>query len=138
MSEKKQSITRIYKERNSVTELDMIVKDEILGKDWSESDYPDKIEIGNTNNNWEREADAIRIDEVIYILQDMKSKGCNYVEIMNHSDHYGYYFNGLDIHASTPKEIKEEKERKKELERKNAESEIKKLEEKISKLKKSL
>jgi hypothetical protein len=43
------------------------------------------------------EAPSIEIDEVIKILNDLKTKGADRVYIADHCDHHGYYFYGTKL-----------------------------------------
>lgn len=133
----KQSITKIYKSDEIYSsELDMLMRDEILGKNWSDGEWPDTITLDRKNNKWHGESEPIKIDFVINALEKLKKDGCNYVEIMFHEDHHGYYFNGLDIHRSTESELAAEEERINIITEKNKEKEIRELEAKLAKLKK--
>jgi hypothetical protein len=135
---KNHSITEIYKASHSITEIDFILRDKILGKNWAENEERfGQIILNNDQKNWQGESHPIDIDEVIKVLERLKKKGSNYVEIMYHSDHIGYYFNGLDIHRSTDGEISNEKKRLDVELQVNKEAEIKALEARIAKLKKS-
>ena len=127
------SITEIYKASESLTEIDFILRDKILGKDWSENEERfGQITLDNDHNNWQGESHPIKIDDVIKVLEKLKEKGSNYVEIMYHCDHIGYYFNGLDIHRSTNEEVANDKERLKANEDIKIEAEIKELQSKLA------
>ena len=130
------SITKIYKTEESLTEIDFVLRDKILGKNWSENEerFGD-ITLNNDYNSWKGESHPINIDDVIKILENLKEKGSNYVEIMYHCDHIGYYFNGLDIHRSTNEEVTKEKEMLDAEAKAKKEAEIKALEIKLAKLK---
>lgn len=132
------SITKIYKDEISLTEIDFTLRDKILGKNWDKHEERfGQITLNDDHNSWKGESHPINIDDVIKILEKLKSKGSNYVEIMYHCDHIGYYFNGLDIHRSTDEEVSKEKERLEAKSKANKEAEIKALEAKLEKLKKS-
>jgi hypothetical protein len=130
------SITKIYKTSESLTEIDFVLRDKILGKNWSENEerFGD-ITLNNDYNSWKGESHPINIDDVIKALEKLKKKGSNYVEIMYHCDHIGYYFNGLDIHRSTDIEIKENEMTLDAMEKLKKEAEIKALEIKLAQLK---
>jgi hypothetical protein len=132
MKKPKPYIIKIYKGEKDLTELDLELFDKLLGKDYDEKyeDYPETIVKGR-NGTWEGEGDSAKIDDVIRVLEKMKSKGANYVEIIQHSDHHGYYFNGVDIHVANEQEIQEH------LDIKNKQS-LKKLEESEEELMKKL
>jgi hypothetical protein len=138
MANKNHSITEIYKESKSLTEIDFILRDKMLGKNWSENEERfGQITLNNDHKNWQGESHPISIDDVIKTLESFKKKGCNYVEIMYHCDHIGYYFNGLDIHRSTNEEVAKDKERLDAKSKAKKEAEIKALETKLEQLKKS-
>jgi hypothetical protein len=95
--------------------------------------YPKEIEIRG-KSRWGGENYPMKIDEVTKILDKLKKSGCNYVEMMHHSDHGSYIFNGVLIRESTPEEI--EKDKMLSEKRKEVEKEIKIYEDKIRDIKK--
>lgn len=133
----KHSITKIYKTGNLSTEIDLDLYDKMLDKDWSSSEYGiDTIKLDNDDKyGWQGESEPIEIDKLISILNDIKTKGSNYVEIVYHHDHIGYYFYGLDIHRSTNKEIINKKKRFEKENKILREQKIKELETELKKLK---
>lgn len=135
---KNHSITKIYKEEESTSEIDFTLRDKILGKDWDEKEerYGEITKGNDEQYGWKEENYPIDIDEAIKILQGLKDKGCNHVEIMYHCDHIGYYFYGLDIHRSTDQEVSEEKERLDKIEKRRTDVKIKSLEAQLAELKK--
>ncbi len=131
------SITEIYKSSKSLTEIDFILRDKMLGKNWAENEERfGQITLNNDHKNWQGEVHPISIDDVIKVLENFKKKGSNYVEIMYHCDHIGYYFNGLDIHRSTDEEVASESERLEAKLKAKKDAEIKALETKLEQLKK--
>ena len=139
MKNKIHSITEIYKSEESLTEIDFTLRDKILGKGWDDNEERfGQIVLGNDHNSWKGESYPINIDDVNKVLEKLKKKGCNYVEIMYHSDHIGYYFNGLDIHRSTFKEVLENNKNIEEFEKAKKLAEIDLLQRKIDQIKKTL
>ena len=57
---------------------------------------------------------------------------------MYHSDHIGYYFNGMDIHRSTNEEVLENNKHTEEFEKAKKLAEIEFLQRKIDQIKKTL
>ena len=133
------SITRIYKSEKSVSEIDMDLYDEILGKDWSEHhERFSEIRLGdNKKYGWQGESHPINIDVVIKLLNGLKAKGCTHAEIMYHCDHIGYYFYGLDVHRSTSEEMDAEEARIEKENKKAKTQRIKELTTELNKLTKS-
>lgn len=139
MENNNNSITYVYKSEESITEIDFVMRDEILGKGWEDKEERfEEIIVINPSNNWARQSSPIKIDEVISVLQNLKKDGSNYVEIMYHEDHIGYYFNGVDIHSSTFKEVLENNKKKEEFENAKKLAEIDLLQRKIDTIKKTL
>jgi len=69
-------------------------------------DHPEELKFLG-ESRWGYQVDVIKIDKVIDILKKLQRNGCNYVEIMFHTDHQNYIFNGLEVTESTPEEIKD-------------------------------
>lgn len=134
-----QSVTYSYKSEIRATEIHFDIMDKILGKNWENQAYSE-ITIVPDKSSWANSVDScpIEIDRVIKILTKLKKEGSNYVEIMYHSDHAGYYLNGIDIHRSTDEELAKENERIEKFETAKKQSEIQLLERKIEQIKKSL
>lgn len=139
MENKNHSITKSYKAEIDDSELDMLLYDDILGKDWSDvEERHDTILEGNNNKyRWQGESHPISIDRMIGHLQSLKEKGCNHVEIMYHFDHIGYNIYGLDIHRSTDTEVAAKNELFENYKKLQKAEQIKKLEKELAKLKKS-
>jgi hypothetical protein len=107
---KKQGLTMTYVGNQASEELDFKIRDEILGKKWSDDnifDYPITIMKNNNGTNWQGHSEPILISSLEKMLAKLKKKGANYVEIMYHTDHYQYIINGLESHKSTPEEIQQ-------------------------------
>ena len=85
----------------------------------------------NDRNSWSGNNTPMPIDEAIKILQDMKEKGANYIEIDFHSDHVSYLFSGWEIRLATEEEATAETDAE-------TSREMKKKEEKIKDLQKQL
>ena len=137
MENKNHSITRDYVCDKSSTEIHYLVRDEVLGKDWEDKEDFGEITLNQKLHSWAGESSSIKIDDVIQILEELKKEGCNYVEMMHHEDHAGYYFNGLNIHRSTDIEVSDEKERIEKKEKAKKDLAITELELKLEKLRKS-
>lgn len=133
------SVTYSYKSEVPATEIHFDILDKILGKNWENQAYSE-ITIVPDKSSWANSVDAVPIEigRVIKILNKLKKEGSNYVEIMYHSEHAGYYFNGIDIHRSTDEEVAKEDERVEKFEKAKKQAEIQLLERKIEQIKKSL
>lgn len=134
---KRIGITMTYVGHETTEELDFKTRDEILGRKWDEDDdiYPTTIEKGNTGGNWEGESHAVSITYLEKILNKLKKKGANYVEIMYHADHIEYEINGLEVQKTTPEEFIEYDEKIKKKKEEDNKKEIALLEAKLNKLK---
>lgn len=134
------SITRKYISERSVSEIDFDLYSEILGKDWSEvSDKLGRFEdfkLNDSSDGWSGDSHPINIDRTIKILESLKKKGCNFVEIMYHCDHIGYYFYGLNIHRSTATELQDHYSKEKKNAQKDRKKKITELENELQFLKK--
>ncbi len=114
----KQAIVETYIGKEiQLCELDLLNRDIILGKKWDDEKFQYPITITKTKKGAEEkysfrgEAEPVLIDTLIEVLEKLKDKGCNFVEIMNHCDHHGYHINGVEIRKATQVEIeKHEKE----------------------------
>jgi hypothetical protein len=78
--------------------------EDFIGKDAYETNKHQTIYI-HSDGSWERESARMNIDDIISVLNDLKKKGANYAEIMYHTDHDGYEFNGVQVRESTKDEI---------------------------------
>lgn len=63
------------------------------------------IENRGNNVSWQEDAPLMSIDKLQKRLHEMKEKGCNYVEIMHHTDHEGYVFNGAKVWKPSNEEL---------------------------------
>jgi len=105
---KKKYITFNYKKEVEESEIDFEMHSD-LKHDYEKEE---RIEITTRENTiWRGESYPIKIDKMIEMLEEIKSFGCNYAEIMYHNDHIGYIVNGLEIRLSTKEEIKEKEEK---------------------------
>jgi hypothetical protein len=75
------------------------------------------------------------IDEAIEMLQKMKEKGANYIEIDYHCDHVSYLFSGWEIRKATKEELDKEQSTQDEYRQKIKEKKIKELQDQINELK---
>lgn len=132
-----------YKAQEELSEIDFDLYESLFPR-WSENDeeHPEQIpeQITTFLNDeplyWIGESHPINIDDVIKVLNDMKEKGCNYVEIMYHTDHIGYVFTGLDVHIASEKEIAKHEEVSKNKHNAEIQRRIAQLEAEIQRLKK--
>ena len=85
----------------SLSELDFVLYDEVLGDIDFDMSWPEAI----NKNNSHVEATPVKIDTLIQLLQSFKEKGANYVAIESDCDHHGYDISAVDIHASSEEEI---------------------------------
>lgn len=110
-------ITKTYLKEIELSEIDFELNEDIH-RDWYDiGKINNRVNITKNNKgSWEGDTIPIKIDDVIKTLQQLKKSGANYAEIMYHSDHNGYVFNGLEIRKSTEKEIKEHSDKNKEKE----------------------
>ena len=130
----KQGLILTYLKEISTKELDFLLRDKILGKNWDEGkEYP--YFYHKNEKSWSRESSPVSIDYVIDILEKLKKKGANYVEIMYHGDHIEYVFNGLEIHKMNQKELEEYENNIKLINNNIRNKEIAKLEEELQRLK---
>lgn len=128
-----------YKAQKELDEIDFDLYESLFPR-WSENDeeHPEQITVFPNDEPlyWVGESHPIHIEEVIKVLNDMKEKGCNYVEIMYHTDHIGYVFTGLDVHVASEKEIAKHEEASKNKRDAEIQKRIAQLEAEIQKLKK--
>lgn len=100
-------LTKTYVAEDSVSEIDFDLYDHFKLK---ENDTLEIITNPNPDARWSGESYPINVDIFMSMLKVMKEeKGCNFVEIMYHTDHIGYVINGLNIQTSTKEEIAEHK-----------------------------
>ncbi len=102
----KKTIKRKYIEEEDVSDLDLLLVDNIFGNNRDGHEYD---VITNRGFDFSGEADEIEIDLLINILKGLKAKGGNYVEIVPHIDHHGYVFTSINIRKATKEEIQKEK-----------------------------
>lgn len=77
-----------------------------------DENYPEWIEQGG--DRWSGINTPMPIDDALRIIQEMKDKGANFIEIDFHCDHITYLFSGFEIRKATKKEIEKENELRKE------------------------
>jgi len=133
---KKVYITKNYIQETEISEIDFDLYDKVLGKEWEDMDCDqERIELGRKEKWWTGESHPIEIDRIIKLLNNLKIKGANFVEIMYHCDHIGYVFNGVDIHKSTEGEIENHLDQLKKRKEAEKQKEIEALEKKLKQLK---
>jgi len=126
-------ITKTLIEDITRDELDIPFREK-FGVDYDSDDIDDLVEIekgvGQVYDNH-----PIQIDDVISILQSMKDKGANYVQISYHTDHFGYEFSAFNIEPSTVGEIEDYKNAKEAKKQAAKQKEIDRLQKQIENLK---
>lgn len=129
-------ITKTYKKEIELSEIDILLN-QTIHKDWYDGDIDARVKITKTRKgDWEGEAIPVNIDDVIKTMEQLKKSGSNYCEIMYHSDHNGYVFNGMEIRKSTEAEIK--KHAKGEAKRKKIEKQMRELQKQYEKKQEAL
>lgn len=113
-----------YLKEIQTEELDFVIYDMIFGKEWEGRERD--VVVGRDKSTWGGEAIPIPISMVRKVLDQLEKKGSNFVEIMHHTDHHSYVFNGMKITKATEKEC--EKEIEKEKKKKEIQLEVNKLE----------
>ena len=134
---KQRGITKTYVGHETTEELNHIILYDLIGKNYSDDDYPIEITKGNTGRNWEGDSEPMSIKSLKEIIEKLEAKGANYIEFMFHGDHGEYEINGLEIHKSTKVELDEYEAAIKAEEDKRKLAKITKLEEEIKNLKKN-
>ncbi len=129
----KKTIKRKYIEEEEISDLDLMLVDNIFGNNPNGHDYG---VISNRGFDFSGEADEIEIDSLIKTLEDLKKKGANYVEIVPHIDHHGYVLTSLEIRKATKEEIIAEKEKQNRGKALAKKVEIERMEKALEKLKK--
>lgn len=99
---KRKYITKQYVVEDSVNEIDFDLYEYFKLK---ENDTLEIITKPNKKANWSGESYPINVDTLLSMLNNMKEKGCNFVEVMYHTDHIGYVVNGLNIQPSANEEL---------------------------------
>jgi len=113
----------LYLEYNFYTEEEI---DEQMEKDA----YPHWLETGErTYGNT-----PMPIDDAIRIIQELKDKGANYIEMDYHCDHVSYLFSGFEIRKATKEEIDGEQKRLDDMEKSKNLKRLNELKEEIKKL----
>lgn len=116
MKNKILGITKIYKKEIEVSEIDMRLQEDIHKNWFDDHESEERVNIRVTGKgNWEGDSIPIKIEDTIRILERLKKSGANYAEIMYHTDHNGYVFNGAFIRKSTEEEITEYLNKKKQV-----------------------
>jgi hypothetical protein len=122
-------VTKTIIKNESIEELDFVLYDE-FGFDYENTDQFIEIQSKHGYAN----ADPIKIDELISILQELKNNGATHIEIEANCDHHGYDMTSYKIELSSDDDIKEyEEKRNLEIQKRNK---IKELQEQIKTLSK--
>lgn len=115
----------------SVSEIDFNFN-QTFGFDYTIHD--DIVEIKELNQAYSLDSEPIEIDRLISILQDLKKSGANYVMLESNCDHQGYDIEGYYITLATQEEIDMFLNLTSSKKKKNKDLEIKRLKEKLKKL----
>ena len=124
-----------------VSDLDLVVEDELLGvnPDGHEAEW---FRDNKNQHNWEEHISIKTLEDTIKVL---KEKGATYIQIDTNHDHHAYIFTGTKLDVVSDKEIKErEKEKLKsaiqanEISLKHDEAEIEQRKNNLIELKKKL
>lgn len=132
------TIIKYYRYHTETAELDLLNRDQILGKNWLDDNQKDPEEINVAPKRWAGQTLPINIDELIDLLNKIKTRNCNYVEIMYHSDHQTYHLTGLEMRKATIPEIRKANNELKERASNIAKEKIGELEKQIEDYKKWL
>ena len=98
---RKYIIKTTYKAFEERTEIDFDLYNELgIG------DEDEQVKTITNANTYQPPASfcSIKIDKVLDVLKQFKNKNCEYIDIMYHEDHIGYYFYGSNIKAIFEKE----------------------------------
>ena len=142
MKKHEKNYTKIveYKDQVSTGELDLEINNDLFG-DLANDDGFWALHSEIDKKNVYSDSAPMKIEDAIKMLEELKSKGANYVEIDYNCDHYEYTFNGLNIRVATDDEVdaenkiieeKEKIQKKKEL-LKDAEKSLKNYEAELKK-----
>jgi CRISPR/Cas system-associated endoribonuclease Cas2 len=137
----KQAIIQTYIGKEiQLCELDLSNRDIVLGKKWDDEkfEYPQtfiKTKKGSEEQySFRGQADPVCIEVLIEVLEKLKDKGCDFVEIVNHCDHHGYHINGLKLHKATQEEIEKYEKEAKDKDRILAQKRVKELQDEIDQI----
>jgi hypothetical protein len=97
-------ITKTLIKNDNQSELDFILQDEFNFDYDRNSEF---VEIKKNLETYYADAEPIRIDDMIKVLQNLKDSGSTHVQIETHHDHHGYDISGFEIRLSTQEEIDE-------------------------------
>lgn len=78
---------------------------DFFGNDALENAYAKYINIKKDEYRWCEEGSPIPIETVQKNLEELIKKGATHVEIMFHTDHDNYVFNGVEIRKANQQEI---------------------------------
>jgi hypothetical protein len=131
-------ILKEYKKEIDLTEIDLEFKEKFTDKKLDDLDDWPEIIFKQGKGSWEGEGEPLEIDMLMKHLEKLKSLGCNYVEVMNHTDHNGYYLNGIAARRANPEDVSEYEENRREQKRKLIEKQLHLLKEQQAKLQSEL
>ena len=97
-----------------------------------DKNYPEWVSQGG--DSWRSQNTPMPIDDALRIIQEMKDKGANFIEIDYHCDHITYLFSGFEIRKATEEEIKEEQKKVDDIEKSNRLKRLNELKEEIEKI----
>lgn len=121
-------VTKTLIGNDNQSELDFVLYDD-FGFSYDTHDQFNEIEKGK---GYYADANPIKIDDMIKVLQGLKDRGATHVQIEEHCDHQGYDISGFEIRFSTQEEIDEyESKRKVEMEKRQRILELQKEIEKV-------
>lgn len=129
-------IKKVYLKEIEASDLDLENVDNVLGNNPDGHDYKLLTNINHNQHYWAGGAQEINIDKLIEILSKLKESGANYVEMLNHVDHHGYVFYGIEMRKATKEEVVKHEEAENKATLISKENRIKELEKELEKLKK--
>lgn len=95
-------IKKEYVEEVERDDVDDIAINKLLPGDWYEESYGTHT---TNKQSYSGVSDAMNIDDMFSVLNNLKEKGSTHIEVMYHIDHRGYVFNGLIMQRATEEEI---------------------------------
>lgn len=127
----------VYKAEIELDELDLEILNDIHPEMVEDDEYcpHEELLIGDGDFKWSDQTHPVKIDKIIETLNQLKEKGCNYVEIFYHTDHMAYHLIGLDVHKASQESINEFEHEMTNILSQQREEKIKRLEAEIAKLK---
>lgn len=132
-------VSFIYKVEIETEDINDVLIDKHF-PDWENTEVSphDRIlTIHESESYWKGETSPISIEELERIIAELKRNQCTHTEIMWHTDHREFIFNGMEIRKASDEEIHGVKLAKEVEELKAKDDEIKRLEAQIKKIKES-